>query len=326
MNISAPFIQRPIATVLLMVGLLVGGLVAYPLLPVAALPNVNYPTVTVTAQLPGADPETMGATVASPLELQFGQIPGLTQMTSASAIGYTQITLQFDLDRPIDGAVSDTLSAIQTASAYLPKNMPYPPMIRKVNPADTPILVLGITSDTLPITVVDAFAQNILLQKMSQISGVGLVGIGGEQQPTVRVQVDPAALAARGINLEDVRAVLGQANVDLPKGQLFSPRQTFTFNTNDQLYKPDEYADLVVAYRNGSPLRVRDIGHVISAGENELISAWYNKKRAILLAVQRQPGANVIDTVGRVKAMLPVLQASIPSAVEINTVSDRTQT
>jgi hydrophobe/amphiphile efflux-1 (HAE1) family protein len=326
MNISAPFIQRPIATALLMVGLLVGGLVAYPLMPVASLPNVNYPTLSITAQLPGADPQTMASTVASPLELQFGEIPGLTQMTSASALGYTQITLQFDLSRPIDGAVSDTLSAINAATAYLPKNLPYPPLIRKVNPAETPILVLGITSDSLPLTVVDAYAQNILLQKISQISGVGLVGIGGEQQPTVRVQVDPEALAARGINLEDVRTVLGQANVDLPKGTLNSPRQTFTLNTNDQLFQPDKYADLIIAYRNGSPVRIRDIGRAVSAGENELISAWFNQKRAIILAVQRQPGANVIETVGRIKAMMPVLQASIPAAVKVNVISDRTQT
>src|SRR6201988_4834251 len=301
MNISAPFIRRPIATALLMIGLLAAGLVAYPLMPVAALPNVNYPTLTVTAQLPGADPQTMASTVASPLELQFGEIPGLTQMTSASALGYTQITLQFDLSRPIDGAGADTLSAINAANAYLPAGLPYPPQIRKVNPADTPILVLGITSDSLPLTVVDAYAQNILLQKISQVSGVGLVGIGGAQQPSVRVQVDPEALAARGINLEDVRTVLGQANVDLPKGQLFSPRQTYTINTNDQLFKPEQYADLIIAYRNGSPVYVHDIGHVISAGENELIAAWYNKQRAILLAIQRQPGANVIETVRRIK-------------------------
>jgi HAE1 family hydrophobic/amphiphilic exporter-1 len=326
MNVSAPFIRRPIATALLMVGLLAGGLVAYPLLPVASLPNVNYPTLTVTAQLPGADPQTVASTVTSPLELQFGQIPGLTQLTSASALGYAQITLQFELSRQIDGAVSDTLSAIQAATAYLPKNIPYPPSIRKVNPADTPILVLAATSDSLPLTVVDAYAQNILLEKISQISGVGLVGIGGEQQPTVRVQVDPDALAARGINLEDVRTVLGQANVDLPKGTLNSPRQTYTLNTNDQLFKPDQYADLIVAYRNGSPVRVRDIGRAISAGENELIAAWYNKERAILLSIQRQPGANVIETVSRIKAMMPVLQASIPPGVKINVVSDRTQT
>jgi HAE1 family hydrophobic/amphiphilic exporter-1 len=326
MNISAPFIQRPIATALLMVGLLAGGLIAYPLLPVASLPNVNYPTLSVTAQLPGADPQTMASTVASPLELQFGQIAGLTQMTSSSALGYTQVTLQFELSRQIEGCVSDTLSAIQAASAYLPKNLPYPPSIRKVNPADTPILVLGVTSDSLPLTVVSAYAQNILLQKLSQISGVGLVGIGGQQQPTVRVQVDPEALAARGINLEDVRTVLGQANVDLPKGTLNSPRQTFTLNTNDQLFKPDQYADLVIAYRNGSPVRIRDIGRAISAGENELIAGWFNQQRAIILAIQRQPGANVIETVGRIKAMLPVLEASIPPAVKINVISDRTET
>lgn len=326
MNISAPFIYRPIATALLMVALLVGGLIGYPLLPVSALPDINYPTLTVTAQLPGADPQTMASTVASPLELQFGEIPGLTQMTSASGLGYTQITLQFDLSRQIDGAVSDTLSAINAANAYLPAGLPYPPLIRKVNPADTPVLVLGLTSDTLPLTVVDAYGQNILLQKISQISGVGLVGIGGQEQPTIRVQVDPEALAARGINLEDVRAVLGQANVDLPKGTLNSPRQTYTLNTNDQIFKPDDYANLVIAYNNGSPVRIRDIGHVISAGENELISGWYNQQRAIILAIQRQPGANVIETVNRVKAMLPVLQASIPPAIKVNIISDRTAT
>jgi multidrug efflux pump subunit AcrB len=190
MNISAPFIARPIATALLMVGLLLAGLAAYPLLPVAALPNVNYPTLQVTAQLPGADPQTMASSVATPLETQFGQIPGLTQMTSASALGFTQITLQFDLSRAIDGAVSDTLSAINAASAQLPLNLPYPPTIRKVNPADTPILVLGITSDTLPLTTVDAYTETILLQKISQISDVGLVGIGGQQKPAIRVRVE----------------------------------------------------------------------------------------------------------------------------------------
>jgi hydrophobe/amphiphile efflux-1 (HAE1) family protein len=326
MNISAPFIRRPIATALLMVGLLVGGLVAYPLLPVAALPNVNFPTLQVTAQLPGADPQTMASSVATPLELQFGEIPGLTQMTSASALGYTQITLQFDLNRQIDGTVSDTLSAINAATPYLPTGMPYPPTIRKVNPADTPILVLGLTSDTLPLTTVDAYAENILLQKISQIAGVGLVGIGGQQKPAVRVQLDPQALAARGINLEDVRTALGQANVDLPKGTLNSPRQTYTLNTNDQLLNANDYANLVIAYRNGAPVRIRDVGQAISAPENDLIAGWYNQKRAIILAIQRQPGANVINTVNRIKAMMPVLQASIPPAVKVNIISDRTET
>jgi len=326
MNISAPFIHRPIATALLMVGLLVGGLVSYPLLPVAALPNVNYPTLQITAQLPGADPQTMASSVATPLELQFGQIPGLTQMTSASALGFTQIILQFDLNRQIDGTVSDTLSAINAATPYLPVGIPYPPTIRKVNPADTPILVLGLTSDTLPLTTVDAYAENILLQKISQISGVGLVGIGGQQKPAVRVQLDPEALAARGINLEDVRTALGQANVDLPKGTLNSPRQTYTLNTNDQLLKAEDYANLVIAYRNGAPVRIRDVGRAVSAPENDLIAGWYNQKRAVILAIQRQPGANVIDTVNRIKAMMPALQASIPPAVKVNIISDRTET
>jgi HAE1 family hydrophobic/amphiphilic exporter-1 len=326
MNISAPFICRPIATALLMVGLLVGGLVAYPLLPVASLPNVNYPTLQVTAQLPGADPQTMASSVATPLETQFGQIPGLTQMTSASALGYTQLTLQFNLNRPLDGAVSDTLSAINAATPYLPTGMPYPPTIRKVNPADTPILVLGLTSDTLPLTTVDAYAENILLQKISQIQGVGLVGIAGQQKPAVRVQLDPQALAARGINLEDVRTALGQANVDLAKGTLNSPRQTYTLNTNDQMLTADAYANLIIAYRNGAPVRIRDVGRAISAPENDLIAGWYNNQRAIVLPIQRQPGANVIDTVNRIKAMMPVLQASIPPAIKIHIISDRTET
>ena len=324
MNISAPFIQRPIATALLMVGLLVGGLVTYRLLPVAALPNVNYPTLQVTAQLPGADPQTMASSVATPLELQFGQIPGLTQMTSASALGFTQITLQFELSRAIDGAVSDTLSAINAASAQLPLNMPYPPTIRKVNPADTPILVLGLSSDSLPLTTVDYFAENILLQKISQISGVGLVGIGGQQKPAIRVQVNPQALAVRGLSLEDVRTVLGQANVDLPKGTLNTPRQTYTLNTNDQLLTAEQYDNLVIAYRNGAPICISDIGHAISAPENNLIAGWNNQKRAIILAIQRQPGANVIETVDRIKSMLPVLKASMPAAVNVSIISDRT--
>src|SRR6476659_7179390 len=235
-------------------------------------------------------------------------------------------TLQFDLSRPIDGAATDTLSAINAAAAQLPLNLPYPPTIRRVNPADTPILVLGVTSDTLPLTTVDAYAETILLEKISQISGVGLVGIGGQQKPAIRVQVDPQALAARGIGLEDVRNVISQANVDQPKGTLNSPRQTYTINTNDQLLKPGDYDSLILAYRNGSPVRVRDVGKAIDGPENDLIAGWYNHQRAIILAIQRQPGANVVDTVQRVKAMLPVLQASIPSAIKVNVISDRTET
>src|SRR5580704_2978940 len=326
MNISAPFIQRPIATALLMAGLLLAGLVSYRLLPVAALPSVNYPTIQITAQFPGADPQTMAATVATPLEQQIMQIPGITQVTSASALGFTSLTVQFELSRTVDSAATDVLAAINAASPYLPIGIPYPPTIRKVNPADTPILVLGLTSESLPLTTVDAYAENILLPKISQISGVGLVGIGGQQKPAIRVQVDPQALANRGISLEDVRTVLSQANVDLPKGTLNSPRQTYTLNTNDQLLKPDAYNALIVAYRNGSPVRVQDIGQAIEGPENNLIAGWDNSKRAIILAIQREPGANVIATVDHIKALLPQLEASIPPAMKVSILSDRTQT
>jgi hydrophobe/amphiphile efflux-1 (HAE1) family protein len=326
MNISAPFIARPIATSMLMVGLLLLGLAAYPLLPVAALPNVNYPTLSVTAQLPGADPQTIASSVATPLEEQFGQIPGLIQMTSSSALGTTAITLQFDLNRDIEGAATDTLAAINAAGGQLPPAMTFPPTIRKVNPADAPVLLLALTSDTLPMTTVDAYAENILLQKISQISGVGLVGIGGQQKPAIRIQVNPQALAARGIGLEDVRNVVSQANVDLPKGTLNSPRKTYTLNTNDQLQTPDAYDSLIVAYRNGSAVRVSDIGKAINAPENDLLAGWSNRQPAVILAIQRQPGANVIATVDRVRAMLPQLQASIPSDIKVSILSDRTQT
>src|SRR5262252_7768308 len=326
MNISAPFIGRPIATALLMVGLLLGGLVTYQLLPVAALPNVNYPTIQVTAQLPGADPQTMASSLATPLEQQFSQIPGVTQMTSASALGFTQITVQFDLTRDIDSAATDVLAAINAASSYLPPNLPYPPTINKVNPADTPILVLGLTSDTLPLTTVDAFAENILVPKISVVQGVGLVGVGGQQTPAIRVRVDPQALANRGIGLEDVRNVLAQANVDLPKGTLNSPSQIFTLNTNDQLLKPDAYNDLVIAYRNGSPVRIRDVGKAIEGPENDLLGGWLGHHPAVILAIQRVPGANVIETVDRIKAMLPQLEASIPPGIKVSIASDRTTT
>ena len=251
MNISAPFIRRPIATALLMAGLLLCGLVTYRLLPVAALPNVNFPTIQISAQLPGADPQTMASSVATPLEQQLSQIPGVTQLTSSSALGVTQLSVQFDLSRTVDSAAVDVLAAINAASPYLPAGMPYPPTIRKVNPADTPVMLLALTSDSLPLTTLDAYAENILLPKISQVPGVGLVGIGGQQKPAIRIQVNPQALASRGISLEDVRAVLSQANVDLPKGSLNSPREVFTLNTNDQLLKPQAYDDLVIAYRNG---------------------------------------------------------------------------
>ena len=326
MNLSAPSIHRPIATALLMVGLLLCGLMSYRLLPVGALPNVNYPTIQISAQLPGADPQTMASSVATPLEQQLSQIPGVTQLTSSSALGVTTLTVQFVLSRTVDSAAVDVLAAINAASPFLPQNIPYPPTIRKVNPAETPIMLLALTSDTLPLTTVDAYAENILLPKISQIPGVGLVGIGGQQKPAIRIQVNPQALAARGIGLEDVRNVIAGANVDLPKGTLNSPRQTYTLSTNDQLLRPEAYEDLILTYRDGAPVRIRDIGKAIDGPENDLLAGWYNRERAIILAVQRVPGANVIETVDRVKELLPQLQASLPPAIKVSIAADRTTT
>ena len=326
MNLSAPFILRPIATALLMAGLLLCGLATYPLLPVGALPNVNYPTIQISAQLPGADPQTIASSLATPLEQQLSQIPGVTQLTSSSALGVAQLTVQFELSRTVDSAATDVLAAINAASPYLPPNIPYPPTIRKVNPAETPIMLIALSSDSLPLTTVDAYAENILLPKISQIPGVGLVGIGGQQKPAIRIRVNPQALAARGISLEDVRSVIAAANVDLPKGTLNSPRVTYTLNTNDQLQKPAAYEELIIAYRNGSPVRIRDIGYAIEAPENDLLAGWYDKQPAIILAVQRVPGANVIETVDRIKSLLPTLQASVPPAIKVTIAADRTQT
>jgi hydrophobe/amphiphile efflux-1 (HAE1) family protein len=326
MNLSAPFILRPIATSLLMAGLLLCGLATYPLLPVGALPNVNYPTIQISAQLPGADPQTIASSVATPLEQQLSQIPGVTQLTSASALGVAQLSIQFELSRTVDSAAVDVLSAINAASPYLPPNIPYPPTIKKVNPAETPIMLIALTSESLPMTTVDAYAENILLPKISQIPGVGLVGIGGQQKPAIRIQVNPQALAARGISLEDARSVIAGANVDLPKGTLNSPRVTYTLNTNDQLLKPSAYDDLIIAYRNGSPVRLRDIGTAIEAPENDLLAGWYGKQPAIILAVQRVPGANVIETVDRIRQLLPRLQASVPPAIKVSIAADRTAT
>src|ERR1700742_3214561 len=325
-NISAPFIQRPVATALLMIGLFLCGLGAYRLLPVAALPNVDYPTIQISAQLPGADPQTMASSVATPLEQQISQTPGLVQLTSSSALGFVSMTAQFDLSRTVDSAAVDVLAAINAASPYLPTNLPYPPTIRKVNPADTPVLILALSSETLPLTTIDAYAENILLPKISQISGVGQVTLGGQQKPAIRVQVNPQALASRGLSLEDVRNVVSGANVDLPKGTLNSPRQLYTLNTNDQLLKPDAYNDLIIAYRNGAPVRIRDIGQAIEASENNMLAGLHDKQRAIILSILRVPGANVIQTVDNIRKMLPQLEASIPPGIKVDIASDRTTT
>ena len=325
-GLSGPFIRRPIATLMLMIGLVLVGIVAYRSLPVAALPSVDLPTIQVTAQLPGADPETMASSVATPLERQFGEIPGLTQMTSASALGFTQVTLQFDASRTVDSAAGDVQAAINAAGGDLPKTIPTPPTYRKTNPADTPILILALTSDTLPLTTVDDYAESILAQKLSQVPGVGLVTIGGQQQPAMRVEVNPQQLAAQGLTLEDIRNALSSITVDDPKGTLQGKQQAYALQTNDQLTTLAGYNQAIIGYRNGAPIRVGDIGHAEIGPANDQLAAWYGRQRGIILAVQRLPGANVIQTVDSIRRELPQLEASIPPAIRIAVVSDRTTT
>jgi hydrophobe/amphiphile efflux-1 (HAE1) family protein len=326
MSISTPFIRRPIGTSLLMAALLLVGIAAYPFLPVAPLPNIDFPTIAVTAQFPGASPETMAATVATPLEQQFANVPGVSQMTSISVLGYTQVILQFDLNRNIDGAAGDVQAAINAAGGQLPKNLPSPPTYNKVNPSDSPLMILAMQSDTLPITVVDDYAENIVSQQLSQISGVAQVLVAGQQKPAVRVRIDPAKLAAMGMTLEDVRTALTETTVDNPKGSIDGPKRSFTLFDNDQLTHAAEYQKVIVAYRNGGPVRVRDIGSAIDGAQNRELAAWQNSKRGILLVVFKQPGANVIDTAERLKAKLPQLQRAFPPSIHLYTIADRTQT
>jgi hydrophobic/amphiphilic exporter-1 (mainly G- bacteria), HAE1 family len=325
-GISGPFIRHPIATTLLMVGVLFVGIVVYPKLPVAPLPQVDFPTIQVSANLPGASPETMASAVAQPLETQFAQIPGVAQMTSTSALGSTSITIQFDLDRSIDGAANDVQAAINAASGQLPKTLPTPPTYRKVNPADSPILLLGATSDTLPLTEVDDNIETKLAPQISQVPGVAQVTIGGQQKPAIRIQLDPAKLVAKGLSLEDVRTPLSVTTVDNPKGTIMGPTRSFTIYTNDQLTHSKDWNDVIVAYRNGAPLRVRDIGQAVTGPQDTTQAAWADGKRGLVIVVYKQPGANVIDTVDRIRAELPRLQATIPTAVKVFTLSDRTQT
>nr|WP_294551829.1 multidrug efflux RND transporter permease subunit [uncultured Rhodopila sp.] len=326
MSISTPFIRRPVATSLLTAALVLVGLAAYPFLPVAPLPRVEFPTISVSASYPGASPETMASTVAQPLEKQFAQIAGLAQLTSVSVLGQSQITLQFDLERDIDAAAGDVQAAINAASGQLPKALPSAPTYRKINPSDSPILILAVQSDEVPLINVDEYADVVLSQQLSQISGVSQVLIGGEQKRAVRVQVDPAKLAAMGMTLEDVRGVLVNATVDSPKGTVDTPNRSFAVYDNDQLTKAAEYDDVILAWRNGAPVRVRDIGRAVDGPENQLLAAWQNGKRGILLVVFKQPGANVIDTVEKIKAALPHLEASIPPSIHVNVIMDRTLT
>ncbi len=326
MSISTPFIRRPVGTSLLMAALVLIGIAAYPFLPVAPLPRVDFPTIVVSGRFPGASPETMAATVAQPLEYQIAQIPGVAQMTSISLQGGAQITVQFDLDRNIDAAAGDIQAAINAAGGQLPKNLPGPPTYRKVNPADSPILILSLSSDAMPMINVNDYADNVLSQQISQISGVAQVYIAGEQKRAVRVQVDPAKLAAMGMTLEDVRNTLVNATVNTPKGSIDNATRSLTIYDNDQLTKAAEYNNVILAYRNGAAVRVRDIGVAINGPENTKLQGWHGNTRGVLLIVFKQPGANVIDTVERVKAALPRLEASIPPSVKVQVVADRTLT
>jgi hydrophobic/amphiphilic exporter-1 (mainly G- bacteria), HAE1 family len=326
MSISEPFVRRPIATSLLMGGIFLVGLVVFPLLPVAPLPQVDFPTISVSASLPGASPETMASSVATPLETQFAQISGLSQMTSTNALGSTQITLQFDLNRNIDAAAQDVQSGIDAAGGQLPKNLPAPPSYKKVNPADQPILLLSVHSDVLPVTTVDDFAENILAQQISQIPGIAQVSIGGQQKPAVRVQIDPVKLAALGLQMEDVANVISAATVDAPKGAINGPTRSMTIYDNDQLLNAAPWNDVVVAYKNGAAVRIRDIGVAVDGPENRLITAWQNGRNGILLLIFKQPGANVIESVEKVQALLPHALASVPPSIKVDTVANRTTT
>jgi hydrophobic/amphiphilic exporter-1 (mainly G- bacteria), HAE1 family len=325
-SFSSPFIRYPIGTSLLMAGILFVGLVAYPLLPVAPLPQVDFPTIQLSASLPGGSPETMASSVAQPLERQLAQIPGITQMTSTSSLGSASITIQFDLNRRIDAAASDVQAAINAASGQLPKNLPSPPTYRKVNPADSPVMILSATSDTLPLTVVSDRTDAQLAQQISQLSGVAQVFVGGQQKPSVRIQIDPAKLVAKGLSLEDVRAQIAAATTDSPKGSIDGARRAYTIYANDQLTQAQHWQDVIVAYRNGAPLRIRDTGEAVAGPEDMKTAAWADGKRGVFLVIFKQPGANVIETVDRIKAQLPRLIAAIPPAISIKIISDRTIT
>jgi hydrophobe/amphiphile efflux-1 (HAE1) family protein len=326
MRISEPFIRRPVATSLLAAALLLAGGAAYGLLPVAPLPRVDFPTINVSAGLPGASPETMASAVATPLERRFGRIAGLSEITSVSSLGSTSLTLQFDLDRDVDAAARDVQAAINAAAGDLPANLPTRPNYRKVNPSDAPILILSVTSDTLPLSQVFDAANTILAQKIAQVPGVGQVFVGGGQQPAVRVQVDPGALAGVGLGLEDVRTALAQATVDQPKGALHGPTQMMVVAANDQLGAAATFAPLVIAYRNGSPVRLGDVATLRDGVENERVAGWIDGRRAVVMLVRRQPGANIIDVIERVKALLPDLTRAISPAIDVRVAIDRSRT
>src|SRR5712664_3577356 len=315
MSPSRLFILRPVATSLLMIGLLLVGIVAYRQLPVSALPQVDYPTIQVVTFYPGADPEVMASSVTAPLERQFGQVPGLSQMTSTSSLGSSLITLQFNLDQNIDVAEQEVQAAINSSGTYLPTDLPNPPIYSKVNPADAPILTLALTSSTLPLSKVEDLADTMLAQKISQLPGVGLVSISGGQRPAVRIQANPTALASYGLSLEDLRTALSQANVDQAKGTFDGLHQAYTIGANDQLISSDSYRPVIVAYRNGAPVRLTDVATVLDGVENVKQAAWANQNPAVILNIQRQPGANIIAVVDRVTKLLPQLKGALPASV-----------
>ncbi len=326
MSISEPFIRRPIATTLLMAALAFVGIVSFPFLPVAPLPQVDFPTIQITTTWSGASAETMATSVAAPLELQFGQIAGIAQMTSQSSLGASTIVIQFDLDRNIDSAAQDVQAAITVATKQLPQSLSTPPAYKKVNPADAPVLLLSVHSDTIPITDVDDYANIFLAQQISQVTGVAQVSVFGDQTPSIRIQVDPAKLAANGLTLEDIRGILVSATTNAAKGVVNGDVISFTIAANDQITNADKFNDVILAYRNGAPIRVRDVGQAISAPVDRTVVAYQNNKEGVILAVFKQPGANVIDTVDQIKGQLPSLTARIPPAVKVETILDRTVT
>ncbi len=326
MSPSRPFILRPVATTLLMVGVLLVGFVAYRQLPVSALPQVDYPTIQIQTFYPGASPDVMASSVTAPLEREFGEIPGLNQMTSTSSFGSSVITLQFNLDLNIDVAEQEVQASINGASNLLPLGLPNPPIYSKVNPADAPILTLALTSKSLPLSKVEDLADTMLAQKISQLPGVGLVSISGGQRPAVRIQANPTALASYGLSLEDLRTALNSANVNQAKGTFDGPQQSYTIGANDQLLSGDTYRPIIIAYRNGAPVRVADVATVTDGVENVLQAAWANRQPAVLMNIQRQPGANIIGVVDRIKKLLPQLQAGLPAAVNVAILTDRTGT
>ena len=326
LSVSTPFIRRPIATSLLGIATMLGGWLGYWQLPVSSLPQVDFPTIQVTTQLPGASPDTMAALVTAPLERQFGQIPSLSVMTSSSSFGISQVTLQFDLNRDIDGAAQDVQQAINAAGSTLPRNLPYPPTYAKVNPADAPIITLALTSETIALRQLSDLADTLMAQRLSEIAGVGRVSIQGGIRPAVRIQADLARLAAYGIGLEDLRLAIVGANVSGPKGALDGAHQSYTIATNDQLGSAEAYRSLVVAYRNSAPVLLGEVARVVDGLENAKVGGWFQGTPAVIIDIQRQPGANVVETVGRIQRELPRLQRAMPVGVDLTIVHDRTTT